>query len=344
MFAVKYSYDIQPILSAVKNSNWIVTNFQTKGDDIYNPANYLHKRKLENMQYEMRLDRNIYSYILSSFKSTQDNMHFRNAMALLNFCQMADIELNPTLAVYEGINYSPINADKAIDELELFHQINNSDPHETYRYAIGKASTFQKGQYSISDRDTLKSDLLKYDRLTEWNSLYLLLLKVVQISQDDSIKNKIVEFQKWAYEHYRLSAPVTIFASFLFSGNPPKRINKYRQKDTQIERRAALYNMTWDIYLINRYLRDWVAKDGKTQIIFATADIALQTFFRALVDLQAEQNTEILRQYLNPKDSERTISALNDTYPGVQRAYESKDWSPEYQQKSIADLEKRLFS
>ena len=102
------------------------------------------------------------------------------------FCHLSEIELDPTYAVYEKINYR--TDDEALKEilsdLELFHRINNTNNDSLISYALKKQNTIIPYEKYDLDYNRLKNELTKYRRLTEWDSLYLIVLFIIHTSLD----------------------------------------------------------------------------------------------------------------------------------------------------------------
>ena len=125
-----YTYPsyLEDIIESLMRRDWLVHNFDnvdTSG--VYNFANYLYNKQVDGITYTIYLDLNIYQFILNAFKKSEPKQEFRDAIGLVIFCQIAEIELEPAYAIYEKINYR--NDDKilteVISDLELFHRINN---------------------------------------------------------------------------------------------------------------------------------------------------------------------------------------------------------------------------
>lgn len=161
---IQYPYNIIPIIDQLRKRDWLIANFETPDSDIYNPVDYVFNRRSYGVDYHLHLDRNIYSYICS-FNTQKITAEIRDSIALLNFAWMAEIIVAPTLAVYEGINYSKEKVEKALDELELFRRIDNSDPEQTARFATGEQDTFPLFNIRLENREELRKELVKYERL-----------------------------------------------------------------------------------------------------------------------------------------------------------------------------------
>ncbi len=225
-------------------------NFNTnKKDEICNPSNYLHNAEFMGTKYTLILDLNIYQFLLNSVKKDCPKKNFRDAVALLVFCQITNIDIDPTFAVYEKVNYDHSNLDEALPDLELFNKINNSDMDELAKYALDFTDGFNVNTSVTMDYDHKRENLMRYKRLTDWDSLYLMILSIVDIKHDNSIPadKKLSAFLDWVICDFRKSLVATIYALVLFGKRPIKRMMKYKSSQDRNERRSALWNMTWDL-------------------------------------------------------------------------------------------------
>lgn len=119
---------IEEIVESLVYRGWVVHAFNTSSDeDLYNPSNYLHNSEFDGSKYTLGLDLNIYQFLLNSNKKNHPKDNYRDAVALLVFCQITNIEIDPSYAIYEKVNYTTSNLDDVITDLELFKNINNSD-------------------------------------------------------------------------------------------------------------------------------------------------------------------------------------------------------------------------
>lgn len=128
----------EEIIDTVSHKKWLVHNFNITNEiDLYNPAEYLYNSAFESIKYNVVLDLNVYQFLLKIFKKSSPKPEYRNAAALLVFCQIANVEIDPTCSVYERVNYKKENLLEAVQELELFHQLNNSEMEHLAEYALG---------------------------------------------------------------------------------------------------------------------------------------------------------------------------------------------------------------
>ncbi|PWW34576.1 hypothetical protein DFO83_111103 [Idiomarina loihiensis] len=336
---------IEDIAVSLANRGWIVHSFNTdNSEELYNPSNYLHNSEFEGSKYTLGLDLNIYQFLLNSNKKKTPNDNYRDAAALLVFCQISNIEIDPSYAVYEKVNYEESNLDEALPDLELFKNINNSDTEKLAKYALGYESSYEIATDHKINHDEKREMLTKYRRLTEWDSLYLILLSIVDIKFDNNIpaNKKLLKFLEWLICKFRMSLVGTIYAIVLFGKKPLKRMMKYDPKTNVEARKSALWNMTWDLYIMNQFFRKWVRKGDTDEFFFASDDKAFCELLRSAIKVQQVGDFSPLTPYLSKSGYEIAENFLNLDESSVERVYKTEQWSPDYRKKLIESYEANL--
>ena len=163
--------------------NWIVSAFDVDEKDLYNPANYVCNEKVEGTDYKLILDRNLFSFIISAARKPRPKQIYRDAIALIVFSQIANIMIDPNMSVYEKINLDRNNADEAVDELNIFYGIDNTNSDTLMDYAIGVSNAISPLPMKDFVSNDIKNQLIKHKWLAEWKSLYLIALNLICISE-----------------------------------------------------------------------------------------------------------------------------------------------------------------
>ncbi|CAN8142321.1 conserved hypothetical protein [uncultured Thiomicrorhabdus sp.] len=326
-------------------ADWVIHNFKPLNlEDLYNPANYLHNIEKDNIKYELILDTNIYQFILSAYKKTDIKDEHRQAIALLVFCQLSEIEINPTFPVYEKLDYKYDSIISVLDDLDLFDQINSSDPNELALFALTNKTSFPihlpigRNQAKISNR------IQKYERLTNWHNFYLVILVITDIHLSEGNRaNKFKYFLDWMYYSYRKSFLAIIYASFFWGDQPLKRMMKLKKKQKSSERKRAIHNMTWDLLIMQNYLDRWIKKEPLTEYLFATSDNAFKELMRAAISAQKAHNLEPLKNSIGHSTYQILMHFENKNPESNERTMNTKKWSSEYISKMINELENKIF-
>lgn len=210
------------IIQIVRSADWLVHNLHSEKVDIYNAVDCQYNLQVRGIKYQVLLDMNFLQYLLNMVKRAESSNYSRIAAAYLTFFQISDIQLDPTYAIYEKINYSDDRAEEAISNLEQFRGIDNHSLDELAAYALGYEQQLRIEPIASEDRGMLREKLLQYRRLTDWDSLYLCILAITDISNDSSISRpkKILAFLKWSITEFRLSLAALVYASALFGRSP----------------------------------------------------------------------------------------------------------------------------
>ena len=118
---------------------------------------------------------------------------------------------------------------------------------------------------------------------------------------------------------------------------------KFRTSQSRHQKHMAAFNMTWDLYLMNRFLRLWENKHEKEESFFVSDDYVLRSLLRLAVEVKT-QGLKPIQPYLNVY-TWSVIKELLDNYQNrTDRAYKSETWGPEYRADLIKKLETKLFS
>ena len=343
VFAVP-SY-LDEIVERMSSREWLIHNFNiSNSDELYNPANYLHNIETENIKYIAHLDLNIFQYLVNAAKKNKANELFRDAVAYLVFFQIAGIEVDPTYAVYEKVNYDAELTGAAISDLEIFNNINNHDTEELALYALGLSDSVSVSQMSSLNREELHQQLTRYKRLTDWDSLYLVILAITLTAIDSNIakKDKLEAFINWSIQRFRFSLPGLVYAVVLFSNNPIKGMMKFGVKQDGQERARSLQNMTWDLYYMNRFFRLWVERETGQEQLLVSGDRPFSFMLKLAVGIQKHGNLDALYPFLGESKDAVAEMALHPNSQKVERVYGSEQWGPEYRANLIKEFEAKL--
>ncbi|EOE6245039.1 hypothetical protein ACKOZO_004252, partial [Vibrio vulnificus] len=341
-----YTYPsyLEKIIENLIDRDWLVHNFDSVDDfEIYNLVNYLHNKRVNGVTYTIYLDLNVYQFIVNAFKKSKPKKEFRDAIGLVAFCQFAEIELDPTYAVYEKINYRSDDEllDEVISDLELFHRINNINNSSIVEFALGDIDTISPAPSYTMDSTVTKRNLTQYKRLREWDSLYLIVLYVIYASQLPNLNrlDKLKKVVEWMITEFRLSLVGITFASIYFSENPMKRMMKYKLADDPCSKQRSAFNMTWDLYNLNRYFRMWTEREPEQEGMFASGDKVFNAVLRKSIKVQQTSCLDSFKDFL-PEDIvcylEKITYQPSDYF---ERVYDSQNWSLSYRDELIRKYE-----
>lgn len=293
----------QEIIKKVIESDWIIHSFDLNNkDDIYNPAAYLYHAEYSGLDYTVHLDLNVYQYVISAFKKHKKNELHRDAIALVVFGKLTNLLFDPTLAIYEKLNYLKQCPDELVDDLYLFRSIDNSCKDNLAKFALGYTDEIQLNDASPIDKETLKSDLTKYKRLKKWDTFYVFILKITELVYFDQSTNdvKIQKFLRWCFSDFMYSIVAISFVVKLLGKNNLPKLMKYKLNLSTSKRKDALINMTWDLFLIDKFFENWKNKQENKEFVYASNDKPLKSVLELAISIQTKGNGNHLKHDLNP--------------------------------------------
>ncbi len=326
--------------------NWLVHNFNLEHEEnLYDPTGYLYNTEIHKFNYNLIVDLNIYQYLLNIAKKQSPHANYRAAASLLVFCQITDIDIDPTFAVYEKFNYDNRNLAEALIDLELFHNINNGETENLAKYALGYSDSISIAMTHKLDHEITKKELTKYKKLSEWESLYLMVLSIINIYNDHTIprREKHKAFCDWMIYEFRRSLVAFIYSLVFFGSRPIKKMMKYKISQTPEEKRKAANNMTWDLYIMTQFFQKWIKKQGNEELLYASDDSAFCALLRHAIQVQLKGSLDPVKNFMNQSEIESSQRLLDETLNIPGRAYQSKQWGFNYRSELIRKYEQKIF-
>jgi hypothetical protein len=302
-------YGMDKVIELLINKKWLISTIDIKENAHYNPANYMYNIQIYKSKYILLIDTNIFSFIVNSFTQNPPKPIHREAIALIVFCQFAEINLDVSLPIYEIIKFNNEKQKEAFEKLELFYKIDDSpNPETLIDYAIGKRDNYIINEAKDVSAGTKKMIEWydKYQNLIQWDSNYLIILKITEINLLENISNikKFEIFMNWQHSEFRFSMIGSIYSIIMFSSIRIKGMMKYKLTATSEEKRNQIDNMTWDFYFMIHYYERLKKKTLKEYILTATDDKVIKLMFKILIDVNNSGKIETLSKYLKEQDFE----------------------------------------
>ncbi|TGK67392.1 hypothetical protein [Leptospira kanakyensis] len=312
---INYPKNFEKIISIVANKDYFINSFNTTPENIYDPGGYIVNTQENKVTYKLIIDNNILSHILSAYKNSKPNINYRNAIALISFCQFSEILIESNIAVYEKIDYDQKRIEEAIADLKLFYRIDDTPYTDSLiAYAIGEQDFIR-----INDKE-LRNDSIDHFRewfkeftaLKNWKIFYLSILKITEIEishmKDES---KFSTLLNWMYEKFIFTEIPTVFAIILFSSRRIRGMFKYKSTDNYKLKKKQITNMTWDIFMIDHYFRILNKKRTDEEIMIATEDQLVKSILKIVLEHSQTKDYNILLKYL-PSSSEKMIKTYEN--------------------------------
>lgn len=326
-------------------ANWLVHNFDLENEtEPFNPAGFLSQIHHHGVEFRASLDLNIFQYVVNCVKKSKIQEFHRDACAMLLFCRISQIGIEPSLAIYERIDCGHGRLDEALQELALFRALDNTEPDLLAEFMLGCTSSLSSIVPVEIDKDDLGERLTRHRRLKEWDSIYLLILVLVRIHCHRNVESQsaMARYIEWMIVHFRLSKPCLVYAARLFGREPLRRMMKFKSGLPAARNLAGLRNMTWDLYHINHYFRNWTDPEKDWEEMLFTQDQALRDSLNLAIRIEYLNDLDPLLRLLRPHEIPECRELLEQCCDRSDRAYLSEKWSPEYRASLIDQLETEL--
>jgi len=267
-----YAHKIMDLL--IKH-DWLVhALYLDRGDNIYDPGVFHEFKKLHNTQYILYIDSNIYQYIFNAYKKQNKQQLHRVGIALVVFCMLSNITIDPTFAVYEKINYRKRLPDEILDDLTIFRRIYNASVHQLADFALGLTDTIDLPEIAPIDRGIVEQNLTKYERLEHWETFKVLLLKIIELYffNNAKVEEKPTLFLDWCREYFIYSTVSIAFFHELLSATSVTKLMKFKPEMSEPDKSKAVINMVWDLFFAETFFEKWKIKPNNIEYIFASND------------------------------------------------------------------------
>ena len=335
--------DFVEIIDQLIAEDWLFSYFPISREEHYNPANYLLAKEISGTQYKIVLDRNIFRFIISSATSNSPTTKNRSAISLVSFCQAAEIQFEPNLAIYERYLPYKNDIDFSLNELRLFHAIDNAPADELIDFAVSRTNKLYINQENSPSYEDVKEKIQRYDWLANWRSLYLIVLKAVLIDFTLlSSTEKVDALSKWVLRQFRLSLPCMVFCIFLYSSVRMRKMNKVKKNASIDQKLRQLYNMTWDLFFIDKFLHYLLEQSKEYEVIVATDDKATKKVLNAVLHIQRNEDFNALKDFLPQRDHCLISTFLENSNTISNRVYGTNDWNFNHRESLISELENEL--
>lgn len=279
---------IESIAEMIREKDWLIHNFFNLNNNklptnevLYDVDGFIKFILKNEYEYTLILDRNIFDYIIKSLEKSNE-LH-KSAIALILYCQYMDILIEPNLAIYEKFQRDKLNLEEVNTEYKKFQYIDNSKK-ELVDFVSGSSVLELKKNITATN---LPNDFDKIDRPTNFTTFELGVLKLCTLYFDSNIKrqDKFRLFIEYSQGDYLISIPLIVYAILLFDKETYNGIMKVKKVSSKTDKEQAIYNMTWDIYSIDRYYGILKRGDGDKQYLFASADKLLSKILRICIKI-----------------------------------------------------------
>jgi len=343
--------DLQRIEEMIRDSDIITTIWPVDIFDRYSLGAYVKETHVEKNKFFALLDRNIYTDIIAVAKSSGTKPHTpqqKVACALLSFLQLAEVTIEPNMAINEHVDSE--HYEEALADLRLFRAVDNLDPQILIELALGRRDKIPDSMLNWQEDESVEPKRGEDHLMWKIHRGFILKMAIIDL-QGGSPVAKLERFLDWVYEEYIFINTAIIFGLVLFSENRFRGMLKDIGSGNKDKVLQGVRNATWDVtdayYWSQKALRE--KKDGIFWLL-CTADKALRAVASSLAvtgDELEQKKKAVFCKYLGNKNGTKINNKLVDmqkTRSGdsSRRQYKLGHASNLY--PAVDDLEKDLLS
>lgn len=297
--------DYTALRNLLNEASPLVTGNYEDGDS-FDLSEYLSAGRIGGVEFKALFDRNLLSPLaeLASGKrlvgSIESTKSTRIACACAAFCILADILIEPSMALYEYGSTQGNSA--ALEDYSNFRIADNADPAFFIDVALGRADQIpQDHLFDIrSDpavlRPSIESNFEK--RLTLWRPNYLYVLKIAALRRGGLPPlDAALEFQRWQAEESFYNAAASLYCIASASHQPPKgQMLKGINSPSAENLRRGLRNATWDICLIQQFGK-YSSTPNEASWSLWSLDVAVRAIAKALLAREEQSEYDALADF-----------------------------------------------
>jgi hypothetical protein len=242
----------------------------------------------------------------------------RFTAACMAFCILAEIDVEPNMAIYEGAQ----THGHAFAEAEtlLFQVANNLHPKFYIDIALGRANQLPPGHIEEvrSDPDMVSKKPGENDftrPLTLWRASHLHVLKAVALKRSEkSNLGAAINFIEWQEKEAFFNASASLFCLAAMGHTPPatKMIKDIGSQDLE-KLQKGIHNATWDIAILIQWGK-WLRDKQAVSWLFSTNDKALKHIIKYLfLDDDSDTDAQFIK-FLRLSWGKKDAVRLKETY------------------------------
>jgi len=312
--------DLQRIEKMIRDSDTITTIWPVDLFDRYFLGAYVKETDVEKPALFALLDRNIYTDIITVAENRGTKPHSpqqKVACALLAFLQLADVTIEPNIAINEYIDSGPEHHEEAVAELRLFRAVDNLDPRILIELALGRRHKIPASMLNWQEDESIEPK--NCEDFLRWKIHHGFSLKLAIIDlQGGKPVDKLKRFLDWVYEEYVFINTPIIFGLVLFSEKRFKGMLKHIGSGDKDKILRGVRNATWDMTVAYSWSKKAVEeKENGIFWLLCTADKALRTCAGSLIvagDELEQKKKAVFCEYLGDKNGRKINDKLFDMY------------------------------
>ncbi len=346
---------IDSLCELIFSHRLIVPSFEYDEEtEAYDIFSYLKSRDILKTDFCLLPDRNLLTRWLALYRG-ESASHYNDRLAagILAFSQLAEIIIEPNIALYEA---GMINGNELTNqELHTFRNADNIHPKYWISIALTESDKLPTDVLNSLNQKQQSIDIDFEMPLRRWRRLYVLVLKISEIElQGGSSHQRMSQLFKWMYQDYLMTGTAIILAAhYLAPNNDRKGLLKNLRSSNRELAIKGIKNATWDLFLLEEWFSKIKVQDQTNKRwLFCTLDKKLKIFAESLVFFQENEDplesaflrlfgsdigtklTHELRRYTSNLDSSERILNQENNQPSIMSLIDFGEqtirmWSPE---------------
>ncbi len=320
---LRHPEDWQGVKQMLSENDLIIPG-NYKARDPYDLTRYLYTAHEKGHNFRALFDRNLVSRLvllakgMPLSKEPASGKVGRLAAACQAFCILAEMQIEPNMALYEYASSS--SHDNAVSDFRHFLLADNVDPRYYIDIALGREDCLPRThlvelecKFKFSTREVEETNFEK--PLNSWKPHYLFVLKTVSLVRSGitpyDAAHALLHWQ--SYEAF-YNAAATLFCLAAIGHTPPSggMIKKIKSSN-MAELRKGVRNATWDICLVSQWGK-YPREGGKTFWAFCSNDRALREMAKLLLIGVQESSENSIANFLRTFWGERDGNRLANIY------------------------------
>jgi hypothetical protein len=312
-------------LEGLVSSNGLLIPGNFQFGTTYDVLDYLEGKHRYGYKFRAMFDRNLITRIVGLVRGDEmpadpaSARIVRYSAACMAFCILAEIEIEPAMALYEGASAHG-NA-LTLAEYRLFRIADHVNSVHYTEIALGRLDALPSGHIANLEQDSeiagRASPETNFNKpLRSWKPNYLYLLKTAELRRSGlSSLAAATALLRWQADETFYNAPASVFCLAALGHKPPSgRMIKGVGSEDPNELARGLRNATWDVSIVSQWAR-WLREPDAPSWIFSTTDNALKVIARTvLVDSRlpvAHQLLAFMEEHWGSRDA-KTLVATYD--------------------------------
>ena len=256
------------------------------------------------------IDFNLFKDILSIGRSADATCKRRKiGAAFIIFCQLADIEIEPCMALHE----SPSAAE---EELRSFRRIDSADIQDLWRVFSGDLNMLNEERLPNIDPSKILKPFPRKIRAYSELELHVLKIADLQLSEGKPIE-KLKAYLTWCHYDSAWLVDALIFAILQLTDNCPNPILKHIRSSTFETRANGINNAIRDLLLARHWSKKVHTQQAENCLwILGSRDVTLQRLAQEIHITEGDCRQNKLSRFTTENwgspNGKRIVNMLND--------------------------------